>query len=354
MKASNVLLSIGVIFAGVVFQSLGIVSGWANMLTIAGAVIILLALQKIPQVKFNAASWIFLVWFMISVGLGMTWKQVSEKAPLTSEALSMRSEQADIVYGERIRPKALNELTAMSVFTEEAAKRRAIEIIQEMSKAHARFLNGNITKEEYDVQMVNFTAEAKRNKEWREHRSSEILSLDSNPHDKTLQERLEEVGNTPGRVVMWGLTLILLAAMAFSAWKSKAVMKYAICAVVLIAAVFAIDRFAYGDAGSKIGNWSPASSASASTLANSEIKLDINPTTWSDWRVINKLSNCNTPGWVEFQFGNEDGQIIRNNGDGTFIRKLHGRSPEKLSRFPDPIPSRRLRIRGEAGMAIIG
>lgn len=266
MKTQNVLLAIGVIFAGVVFQSLDIVSGWTNILTIAGAVIILLALQKIPQVKFNIACKIFLVWFIFSAGFGMVWKQIAEKAPMTTEALSMRSEQADIIYGERTRPKALSELTAMSVFTEEAAHKRALLIVQSMNMAHTRFLNGSITKEEYDVQIANFTAEAKRNKEWRERQSSEILSLDSNPQDKSLQERLEGIGNTPGRVVMWGLMLILLAAMVFSAWKTKAVMKHAVWAVVLIGMVFVTDRFAYGDAASKLSGLI-GSSSSTSTLA---------------------------------------------------------------------------------------
>ena len=344
MKASYVFLTIGVVFAGVVFQTVGVVSGWANMLMIAGAILILYILQKIPQVKFNTASWIFLVWFLFSAGIGMTWKQIAEKAPLTSEAFSMRSEQADIIYAERSRPKALGELTAMSMFTDEAARARARAIVKEMNDKHVKFLNGSITKEEYDVYMAYFDMEAKKNKEWREKRSVEILSLDSNPHNKSWQEKLQNIGNTPGRIVMWGLVSILIVATIVSAATGKAVIKKcAIWLVILIGLAFLADSLRYGDLGGKIsdklsGMGTP--STSASTLAGPKARnvtpVQLDPVKWSGWVTLNRKYNWSAPGWVEFLPYGSNTPIKVDPGNYSFHL-------DKYNTF---------KMRGEAGVAV--
>ncbi|MEK7121745.1 MAG: hypothetical protein AAB857_03490 [Patescibacteria group bacterium] len=354
MKASYVFLTIGVVFAGVVFQTVGVVSGWANMLMIAGAILILYILQKIPQVKFNTASWIFLVWFLFSAGIGMTWKQIAEKAPLTSEAFSMRSEQADIIYAERSRPKALGELTAMSMFTDEAARARARAIVKEMNDKHVKFLNGSITKEEYDVYMAYFDMEAKKNKEWREKRSVEILSLDSNPHNKSWQEKLQNIGNTPGRIVMWGLVSILIVAMIVSAATGKVVIKkYAIGLVVLIGLAFLADSFIYGSLRNKISGKLSAPNTSASTLASSQTihQIDINPYTNSRPLQVppGAFLDVSTPGWHEFRF--DSGEVLRVE-NGMVTRTKNG-VVSKLNKFPSRLPSTKFYMRGENGTAIV-
>lgn len=308
MKSSNVFLAIGVILAGIVFQTAGIVSGWINMLTIAGALVILLVLQKLPQVKFNLACWIFVVWFIFASGIGMVWNQISERAPLTSEAISMRLEQNEIVQSERTRPKALNELETMKTFTDEAANKRAREIIDWMSLAHDDFINGRISKETYDARLAAFSVQAKENKTWREKRSTEILALDSNPHDKTLQETAEGIGNTPGRVVMWTLLGILVIAFIASAITGKvAIKKTAIWAVVLIGAVFLMDHFIWGDELNGIGNKLSSNTGIRNSNSTPFVR-DVVPNDWTQVDLPPRPFQWESTVDIRFKFA--DGRVV--------------------------------------------
>ncbi|MEK7609094.1 MAG: hypothetical protein AAB476_01280 [Patescibacteria group bacterium] len=310
MNWKNVGLAIGGLTVITVFRAAGWIGSFWTGVAVLGIIAGVAILQALPTTRLNIISKIFVIWLAVTVGLPAVWQAVSEQAPFTREASEMRAVAEDLRQAERIRPAALMHRVAYKRFVDRTDDFNGSKLGKEVARIWEDYRAGRISREEMVRRDKKIRARIITDQTWRED-AGELLTGRGNPGYKTWREEVEELYNTPNRVIFWVLGLLVIVTSALLAIVRK---KFSWVPIIFIILAVLGDRLAWGglipSGGSTFAQGNPAS---VSTQQRRTI-LRTEPNRWILAGTIPSKTGITTvdlpnADWIEYKFAN--GKMMR-------------------------------------------
>ncbi|MBI4118733.1 MAG: hypothetical protein HY452_00535 [Parcubacteria group bacterium] len=330
MTWKNVGLALAGLAVIVVFRASGWISSFWMGLAILGIIGGIAILQALPTARLNIVSKIFVMWLAVTVGLPAIWQAVSVQAPFTSEASEKRAVYEDLRQAERINPPALRHNVAYKRLVDRTDELNGSKLEKETEKVFQYYNRGIISREEMLRRDQKIRAQIVADRTWREG-AGDFLTGGQDPQHKTWREELEELYNTPNRVIFWMLGLLVIAtSIVLSVFRKK----FTWMPIIFIILVVLGDRLVWGGL-ITTGN-GPTTTASAPTQHRIVVQIPPN-NQLSDWVIlpVGSVGNWQAPGDIEFLLP-----------DGKTIKVANGNTTYKLGRIC------KFRLRGDPGEAV--
>ncbi|MDP3764676.1 MAG: hypothetical protein Q8Q95_03600 [bacterium] len=228
------------------FKFAGWIGSWSIGLGIIAIVLAVVVLQNVASAQLGTFSKIFLWMFGIAVVVPGLYNAILGEAPLTSEAIEMRKQEADVSTGQRIRPPMLygveGILSAANELDDEIGKtlgRKAKNLVDQYSQATGS--NTEIIQRE----LLVLTEEINQHKKYLEQ-----IRLKTTGDQVSFTGFISDLQKSSLRMVMWIICFIGIAVLIASpcfAREWKKLPKGIGLSLAIFGGVFLLDSIVYAE-----------------------------------------------------------------------------------------------------------